>query len=190
MQLAVEKAKWGAAQSSHNVGHWFLLFSVWGSHLQPSFVCCVSFKRTQPVTESQLPLPWEITTYLRISFLGSSLGCILYSLHSLLLLFSCWVNSLQPHGLQHARLPCPLLFPGACSNSCLSSWWCHPTMSSSVTTFSFCPQFFPALGSLPMNHSLYLKTNIYKRALKGHSTSMIEWVSHGKKFYLIGIGHT
>ena len=56
---------------------------------QPSFVCCVSFKRTQPVTESQLPLPWEITTYLLISFLGSSLGCILYSLHSLLLLFSC-----------------------------------------------------------------------------------------------------
>ena len=151
MQLAVEKAKWGAAQSSHNVGHWFLLFSVWGSHLQPSFVCCVSFKRTQPVTESQLPLPWEITTYLRISFLGSSLGCILYSLHSLLLLFSCWVNSMQPHGLQHARLPCPLLFPGACSNSCLSSWWCHPNMSSSVTPFSFCPQFFPALGSLPMN---------------------------------------
>ena len=41
-------------------------------------------------------------------------------------------NSLQPHGLQHARLPCPLLTPGACSNSSPSSWWCHPTISSST----------------------------------------------------------
>ena len=37
-------------------------------------------------------------------------------------------DSLQPHGLQHARLPCPLLSPGVCSNSCPLSWWCHPTM--------------------------------------------------------------
>ena len=42
-------------------------------------------------------------------------------------------NSLWPHGLQHARLPCPSPTPGACSNSCPSSWWCHPTISSSVT---------------------------------------------------------
>jgi len=42
-------------------------------------------------------------------------------------------NSLQLHGLQHTRLPCPSRFPGVCSNSCLLSWWCHPTLSSSVT---------------------------------------------------------
>ena len=67
----------------------------------------------------------------------------------LLLLFSCSVvsNSLQPHGLQHARLPCPSLFPGVCSNSSLLSQWCHPTITSSVTPFSSCPQSFPASGS-------------------------------------------
>ena len=60
-------------------------------------------------------------------------------------------DSLQPHGLQHARLPCPSLFLGACSNSCPLSCWCHPTISFSVTSFSSCPQSFPASGSFPMS---------------------------------------
>ena len=60
-------------------------------------------------------------------------------------------NSLQPHGLQHARLPCPLPTPRACSNSCPSSQWCHPTISSSVAPFSSCLQSFSASGSLPMS---------------------------------------
>ena len=42
-------------------------------------------------------------------------------------------NSLRPHGLQHSRLPCPSPTPGACSNSCPLSWWCHPIILSSVT---------------------------------------------------------
>ena len=50
---------------------------------------------------------------------------------------------LWPHGPQHARFLCPSLSPGACSNSCPFSWWCHPTISSSVTLCS-CPQYFPA----------------------------------------------
>ena len=53
-------------------------------------------------------------------------------------------------GLQQARLPCPSS-PRACSNSCPLSWWCHPTISSSVVPFSFCPQSFPASGSFPMS---------------------------------------
>ena len=56
-------------------------------------------------------------------------------------------DSLWPHGLQHARLPCPSPTPGACSNSCPLSWWCHPTISSSVIPFFFCLQSFSALGS-------------------------------------------
>jgi len=60
-------------------------------------------------------------------------------------------DSLQPHGPQHARLPCPSPTPGACSNSRPSSWWCHPTISSSVVPFSSCPQSFPASGSFPMS---------------------------------------
>ena len=69
-----------------------------------------------------------------------------------LLLFSCSVvsDSLRPHEQQHARLPCPSLSPGVCSNSCPLSWWCHPTISSSVMPFSSCPQCFPASGSFLM----------------------------------------
>ena len=66
--------------------------------------------------------------------------------------FSCSVmsDSLWPHGLQHSRLPC-LWAPGACSNSCPLSWWCQPTISSSVVPFSSCLQSFPASGSFPMS---------------------------------------
>ena len=60
-------------------------------------------------------------------------------------------DSLWPQGLQHARLPCPSLSPGVCSNSCPLSWWCHPEISSSVTHFSSCPQSFPASGSFPVS---------------------------------------
>ena len=59
-------------------------------------------------------------------------------------------NSLRSHGLQHTRLPCPSPAPGACSNSSPSSWWCHPTISSSVIPFSSCLQSFPTSGSFPM----------------------------------------
>ena len=60
-------------------------------------------------------------------------------------------DSLQPHGLQHARLSCPSWSPGVCSDSCPLSLWCHPTISSSVTPFSSCPQFSPGSGPFPMS---------------------------------------
>ena len=60
-------------------------------------------------------------------------------------------DSLQPHGLQHTRLPCPSPTPRACSNSCPSSRWCHPTISSSVVPFSSHLQSFPASGYFPMS---------------------------------------
>ena len=67
--------------------------------------------------------------------------------------FSCsfMSDSLQPHGLQHTRLPCPLPTPGACSNSCPLSQWCHPTISSSVIPFSSHLHSFPASGSFQMS---------------------------------------
>ena len=66
---------------------------------------------------------------------------------------SCSVvsNSLGHHGLQHARLSCPSPTPRACSDSCPSSQWCHPTISSSAVPFSSCLQSFPASGSFPMS---------------------------------------
>ena len=63
-------------------------------------------------------------------------------------------NSLRPHGLQHARPPCPSPTPRVCSNSCpLSQWW-HTTISSSVVLFSSCPLSFPASGSFQMSQFL------------------------------------
>ena len=59
--------------------------------------------------------------------------------------------TLQPHELQHSRLPCPSPMLRACSNSCPSSQWCHPTISSSVVPFSSCFQSFLASGSYPMS---------------------------------------
>ena len=67
--------------------------------------------------------------------------------------FSCSVMSasLWPHGLQHARPPCPSPIPGAYSNSCPLSQWCHPNISSSVVCFYSCLQSFPASGSVPVS---------------------------------------
>ena len=61
------------------------------------------------------------------------------------------LSSLQPHGLQHTRLLCPLLTLRVCSNSCPS--WCHPTISSSVVPFSSFLQSFPTSGSFPVSSS-------------------------------------
>ena len=60
-------------------------------------------------------------------------------------------DSLQPHESQHARPPCPSPTPRVNPNSCPSSQWCHPVISSSVVPFSSCPQSFPASGSFPMS---------------------------------------
>ena len=60
-------------------------------------------------------------------------------------------DSLRPHELQHARPPCPSPTPRVYSNSCPSSRWCHPAISSSLIPFSSCPQSLPASGSFPMS---------------------------------------
>ena len=91
-------------------------------------------------------------SYLVISSILLSLSvydvtCPQFSLFS----HSVKCDSLQPHGLQHTRLPCPSPTPGACSNSCPLSPWCHPTSSSSVIPFSSHLQSFPAPGSFPVS---------------------------------------
>ena len=80
----------------------------------------------------------------------------LFSFHFLkyILFFSSVIQlcpTLQHRGLQHARLPCPSPTHRACSNSCPWSWWCHPTILSSVILFSSCLQSFPASGSFLMS---------------------------------------
>ena len=65
--------------------------------------------------------------------------------------YSCSVvsDSLRPHGLQHSRLSCSSPTPGAFLNPCTLSWWCYPTISSSVVPFFSSLQSFPASGSFP-----------------------------------------
>ena len=90
---------------------------------------------------------WSYSLWYRFFFFFSKhLGLIL-------LLFSCWVmsDSLQPHGLQHTRLPSPSPSPGTCSNSCPLSHWCHLDMSSSVIPFSSYLQSFPTSGTFLMS---------------------------------------
>ena len=81
-------------------------------------------------------------------------------------------NPLQPHGLQHAELPCPSITPRACSNSCPSSWWCHPTISSSVIPFSSCLQSFPASESFPVS-SLHQVAKVLELQLHHQS---FQWI--------------
>ena len=71
--------------------------------------------------------------------------------HSVQFSHSVVSDCLWPHGLQHARLPCPSPTPRAHSNSCPLCQWCHPTISSSVGPFSSCLQCFPASGFFPMS---------------------------------------
>ena len=70
----------------------------------------------------------------------------------MLVQFSCSVmsNSLGPHESQHARPPCPSPTPEVHTNSCLSSWWCHPAISSSIIPFSY-PQSLPESEAFPMS---------------------------------------
>ena len=75
-----------------------------------------------------------------------------WNLVSILVVQSSVISDcLWPHGLQHRRLPCPSPSHGACSNSWPLSWWCHPTISSSVIHFSSSLLFYPASGSFQMN---------------------------------------
>ena len=97
-----------------------------------------------------------ISKYIHIGGQGCNIEILetwLSQPHILLLLFShsFTFDYVQLHGLQHARLPCPSSSPGDCSNSCPLCRWCHPTISSSVVTFSSCPKSFPASESCPMN---------------------------------------
>ena len=98
---------------------------------------------------------WPAYRFLRRQVRWSGIPISLRIFCSLLLwwwVFSCQVmpNSSQPHGLQHTRLPYPSPSPRVCPSSCSVHQWCHSTISSFVTLFSSCPQFFPA-GSFPVS---------------------------------------
>ena len=102
-------------------------------------------KTTYTFTDHRLPV---CRYFLHLLMRGGRTQPVLRSVQFSYLVVS---DSLWPQGLQHARFPCPLLTPRACSSSHPSSQWCHPTISFSVIPFSSCLQSFPASGSFPMS---------------------------------------
>ena len=112
----------------------------------------LSFQLLVAAVNSWCSLTWGCITPILASVVTSFSLC-LYMAFSCSYHFSRSVvsNSLRLHGLQHARLPCSSPTLRACSNSRSSSWWCHPTISSSVVPFSSCLQSFPASGSFPID---------------------------------------
>ena len=98
---------------------------------------------------SQVPLfPPRLTLHLII--ITSQVYTFISSFVAVVVQSQVMSDSLWPHGLQHTRLPCPSPSPRVCPSSCSLSQWCHPTISSSATLFSFCLQSFPASGSFPV----------------------------------------
>ena len=95
-------------------------------------------------------LQWKIWVSYGIPQLQGTLFSVTHA-KALSLSHSVMFDSWQLQGLQHARLPCPSLTPRAYSNSCPLSWWCHPTISSSVIPFSSHLQTFPASGSFQVS---------------------------------------
>ena len=87
--------------------------------------------------------------------------------------FSVMSNSLRSHWLQHTRLPCPSPTPGAYSNSCPLSLWCHLTISSSAVRFSSCLQSFPASGSFQSINSLHHVAKVLEFQLQYQS---FQWI--------------
>ena len=126
-------------------------------------------------------VPWSIkkikktALYISISFLGEpQFSSVIYiypqfsSVHR-----SVVSDSLLPHGLQHARPPCPSPTPRVYSNSCPLSWWCHPTISSSVVPFSSRLQSFPASGSFQISQLFTSGDQVLELQLQHQS---FQWV--------------
>ena len=88
---------------------------------------------------------------LAITVINLGIWLIQFFISSVQFSHSVMSGSLWPHESQHVRPPCPSPSPGVHSNSCPSSWWCHPAISSSVIPFSSCPQSLPASESFPMS---------------------------------------
>ena len=86
-------------------------------------------------------------------------------------------NSLQPQGEKHTRLPWPSPTLRACSNSCPSSWWCHPTISSSVVPFSSCLQSFPASGSFQWVSSSHQVARVLESIQDWFPLGWTGWIS-------------
>ena len=101
-------------------------------------------------------------------------------------------DSLRPRESQHTRPPCPSPTPRVYSNSCPSSWWCHPAISSSVVPFSSCPQSLPAAGSFPMSilYGIYFSLFfLWLTSLSIRLSVFIHVALNGKISFFLGLNN-
>ena len=130
-------------------GYWTVAYS---TYLHRTIALCLKKDVHTFIQKSCAAETWKPSSVLSVSHSSSSkehwsqitISSVQFSL-------SVVSNSLQPHEPQHARPLCPSPTPGAYSNSCPSSRWCHPTISSSVVPFFSCPQSFPTSGFFQMS---------------------------------------
>ena len=99
----------------------------------------------------------EYSDYYTVALISHACKVMLKILQAMFQFTSVVSGSSQPYGLQDASLPCPSPTPRACLDTCASSWWCHPTISSSVIPFSSCLQSFPASGSFSSESVLCIR---------------------------------
>ena len=122
--------------------------------------CSVAQLGLAPFDFMEVKIVWILTSfYQNRCFSGYS--PFRFQIYLLMFSHSLVSDSLWPHGLQHARLPCPSPSPGACSNSCPLSRWCHPSIWFSVVPFSSHLQSFPASGSFLMSSALRIRWPMY-----------------------------
>ena len=133
---------------------------------------------SRPPQLGNITIKWFIQVFVYKSYLYIIVHCVCNSITSkkcvsVQFSHSVMSDSLRPHGLQHARLCCPLPTSGACSNLCPSSWWCHLTISSSVVPFFSCLQSFPASGSFPMSQLSHQVAKVLELQLQHQS---FQWI--------------
>ena len=117
--------------------------NLWGANIQGRQTCVWLC--------GEEPISWGSSGPFHLIAALCKLTQLLFKISSVQFSRSVVFNSLRPHGMKHARLPCTSPIPGVFSDSCPLSWWCHPTISSSVVPFSSCLQTLLASGSFQMN---------------------------------------
>ena len=159
------------SKGSQRVGH------DWVTELNWVYTCqCHSLDLAHPLLPPLCPqvcsLCLCLSSFPAYRFISTIFLDSIY-MHSVQFSRSVVSDSLRPHELQHARPPCPSPTPGAYSNSCPLSWWCHPAISSSAVPFFSHLQSFPASGSFQMSQFF---TSGGQSIGVSASTSVLQWL--------------
>ena len=142
LKSSEKSCSWKAVNPLHPKHFWPLYFPT------PQTSQGTSISSCRPCSRSACTIILQMRkeTFKEVNWLGQNPGR-----NSVQFSHSVVADSLWPHGLQHARPPCPSPIPGVYPDSCPSSLWCHLTISSSVVPFSSCLQSFPTSGSFQMS---------------------------------------